>query len=44
MQDARNIAKRAIESRIDLVIKQTQPDTGEQKQQDTSATTANKKD
>ena len=43
MQDARNIAKRAIESRIDLVIKQTQPDTGEQKQQDTSATTANKK-
>ena len=43
MQDARNIAKRAIESRIDLVIKQTQPDTGEQKQQDTSTTTANKK-
>ncbi|MCP4255599.1 MAG: hypothetical protein GY775_19770 [Candidatus Scalindua sp.] len=43
MQDARNIAKRAIESRIDLVIKQTQPDTGEQKQQDTSSTIGNKK-
>ncbi len=30
MTEARNIARRAIESRIDLKIKQTQPDTGEQ--------------
>lgn len=30
MKEARNIAKRAIESRIDLEIKKTQPDTGEQ--------------
>lgn len=33
MQEARNIAKRAIESRIDLKIKQTNPDTGQQKNQ-----------
>jgi len=38
MQEARNIAKRAIESRIDLKIKQTQPDVGEQVQQETSNT------
>lgn len=30
MKEARNIAKRAIESRIDLEIKKSQPDTGEQ--------------
>lgn len=38
MQEARNIAKRAIESRLDLKIKQTQPDTGQQVQQETSNT------
>lgn len=42
MQEARNIAKRAIEARIDLKIKQTQPDTGQQKQQETATTTGNR--
>lgn len=36
MTEARNIARRAIESRIDLKIKQTQPDTGQQKRAETS--------
>jgi hypothetical protein len=36
MTEARNIARRAIESRIDLKIKQTQPDTGEQERAETS--------
>ncbi|MDA0777880.1 MAG: hypothetical protein O3C19_02305, partial [Bacteroidetes bacterium] len=41
MMEARNIAKRAIEARIDLKIKQTQPDTGEQKQQPTATSIGN---
>ena len=36
MKEARNIARRAIESRIDLKIKQTQPDTGQQERAETS--------
>ena len=43
MQEARNIAKRAIESRIDLKIKQTQPDTGQQGNQPNQVTIGNKR-
>ena len=43
MQEARNIAKRAIESRIDLKIKQTQPDTGQQGDQPNQFNIGNKR-
>ena len=43
MQEARNIAKRAIESRIDLKIKQTQPDTGQQGNQPNQFNIGNKR-
>lgn len=43
MQEARNIAKRAIESRLDLKIKQSQPDVGQQAQQPNSVTLGNER-